>query len=193
MFLVELQPERDASTDVHVLPELTANSDVISTSASVSRDLVGLTPKIADKELEKVPAKKALNIFQEKRKCSYAEDARPVKIAKFANSVVVPMASKQQTISQSGSRMAHISIALKNLPAKNAVKIISEKSIPSSNQPGTLRESISQPTRRYFSQTYDDVFLFFSFTRFIIIAVVLRLAINSKLDADPTVLSKLMN
>ena len=151
MFSVELQPEREASTVIHVRPEPTANSDVSSTSASSSRDLVDLTPKIANKELEKVPAKKASNTFQEKRKCSDAEDARTVKITKLTSPVVVPMATKQQMARKSGSRMGQIPIASKNLLAKNAVEVTSGKSIQSSNQPGTSREAlIPQPTLRYF-------------------------------------------
>jgi len=188
-----MQPKREASTVIHVRPEPTANSDVSSTSASASRDLVDLTPKISNKELVKVPAKKAFNTFQEKRKCFDAEDARPVKITKLTSPVVVPMATKQQIASKSGSRMAHISIASKNLLAKNAVEVTSGKSIPSSNQPGTSRYAlIPQPTQRYFL-ILMMMYSFFSLTRFIIIAVVLKLEINSKWDVDPTVYCKLMN
>ena len=77
-----MQPERDATTVIHLRFDPTANSFL--PSAFASGDLVDLTPKISAKELEKVPAKMAL---QEKRKYSDPEVARPVKIINLANAI----------------------------------------------------------------------------------------------------------
>ena len=81
-----MQSKRDVAV-VHILLDPTDFSVVNSTSTSTSEDLLDYTPTVAAKELEKLPAIMASKIFQEKRKCSNAEDTRPVKITKSANPV----------------------------------------------------------------------------------------------------------